>query len=417
MTLPVSARREVLSLSQARALHLAAQGLLHPPVRRARREDVVTAITRMRMLQIDSIHVVARSPYLVLFSRLGGYPQEWLDEALADGRLFECWAHEACFAPSGDFPLHEAARSLRERHWAFRSAHRMRREHGSTLHKLLEQVREQGPLRAGELEKRQPRTPGWWEWSIEKKGLEALFALGDVMVARRERFQRVYDVTERVLSNMAVPDSEAWTPDRARMCMTADAIRALGIARPSWVGDYHRQGRVPDSLLQALIDQNEVLQVEVRGWDGPALVHRDHASLLGRVAAGRLRATHSTLLSPFDPVVWDRTRARELFDFDYALECYTPTHKRRYGYFVLPLLHRGRLVARVDAKAHRREGVFEVRALHMEAGVRASDGVLRGIAKALRNCALWHRTPHVVVTASDPATIRTALEPLLSRPS
>ncbi|KGI77486.1 winged helix-turn-helix domain-containing protein [Oleiagrimonas soli] len=392
-----------LTLTQARALHLAAQGVLRPPPRRARPADVVAAIQRMLLLQIDSIHVVARSPYLVLFSRLGAYPQAWLEEALADGRIFECWAHEACFAPADDFPLHQAARTLRTRHWAFRNAQRMHREQGPLLRKLLAQVRTEGPLRAGDLASNQPRTSGWWEWSAEKKGIEALFALGEVMVSRRERFQRVYDLAERVLSRMPVSTQESWTRDALRLRLAEDAIRALGVARSGWVGDYHRQGAVPDAVLQTLLEQQRVLPVAVRGWDEPALVHRDHEALLSRATGGRLRATHSTLLSPFDPVVWDRARARELFDFDYALECYTPSHKRRYGYFVLPLLHRGRLVARVDAKAHRREGVFEVRSMHLEScAIKPTDAQLQGMARALLDCAQWHGTPRVELASCEP---------------
>lgn len=402
-----------LTPTQARQLHLAAQGLLHPPRRRARPADVVTAIERLRMLQIDTIHVVARSPYLVLFSRLGAYPQAWLDEALEAGRLVECWAHEACFVSASDYPWHVAARPLRDGHWAFKRAKRIRREHGKAVRHLLEQVRERGPVRAGDLAAEGPRKSGWWEWTFEKSGLEALFALGEVMVARRERFQRVYDLAERVMGRVRAAAELPETPDASteavRTRFAADAVRALGLARPGWIGDYHRQGTVPAGLLETLVERGELFPVRVRGWDEAALVHRDHAALLRRIAAGRVRATRSTLLSPFDPVVWDRARARELFGFDYALECYTPSHKRRYGYFVLPLLHCGRLIARVDAKAHRRDGVFEVRALYMERDRSPAGPELRGIAHALQDCADWHGTPHVRVGSCGPAGIKRGL--------
>ncbi len=410
-----------LSLARARALHLAAQGLLHPPRRRARPQDVVEAITRMRMLQIDSIHVVARSPYMVLFSRLGGYRQAWLEQALEEGRIVECWAHEACFVPACDHPWHGAARALRRNHWANRRAHRLGREQRRTLDALLREVDERGPLRAGDLASDAPRKSGWWEWTGEKSGLEALFAMGEVMVSRRDRFQRVYDLSSRVLERVAAhagpPPSEPVDADAAQRRFTVDAVRALGVARAEWIGDYHRQGRVPDALLRELVERGELVRARVEGWDEPALVHAGHAPLLRRIADGRVRASHVTLLSPFDPVVWDRRRARELFDFEYALECYTPAGKRRYGYYVLPLLSRGRLIGRVDAKAHRREGVFEARGVYLEPHAGTGDATLRAVAQALRACANWHETPRVRVGRCEPSSIRPRLGRMLEATS
>lgn len=411
----------VFTPAQARVLHLAAQGILHPPRRRARPGDVVAAIERMRMLQIDSIHVVARSPYMVLFARLGAYAPHWLDEALEAGHIAECWAHEACFVPSTDYPHHRGARPLRTRHWAHRHAQRMHREKDQVLRGLLQQVRERGPLSARDLAAGRKREPGWWNWSDEKAGLEALFAFGDLMVARRQRFERVYDLGERVRARMhaavgmdpdAVPDA---TQVRERFAL--DAVRALGIARRSWIGDYHRQGNVDMALLEHLAERGDLLRARVEGWEAPAWVHRDHVDLARRVAAGRLRATHVTLLSPFDPVVWDRDRARQLFGFEYALECYTPARKRRYGYYVLPLLCRGRLIGRVDAKAHRRDGVFEARGIYLEPGVSPSEAIVRGLAQALRACADWHDCERITVGRCEPARLHSRLQATLSHRS
>ena len=406
-----------LSLAQARTLHLAAQGLLHAPRHRARPQEVVDAIARMRMLQIDSIHVVARSPYMVLFARLGAYPQDWLDQALEAGRIAECWAHEACFVPAEDYPWHAASRGFRARHWAHRHARRMATGQSRILHELLEQVRARGPVSARELDSERKRGSGWWTWSTEKAGLEALFARGELMVARRQRFERVYDLADRVQARMravagsavdANPDAQA-----VRERFVLDAVRALGVARSAWIGDYHRMGAVPHAMLEALAARGDLLPTAIDGLEGPAWVHRDHADLARRVAAGRLRATRVSLLSPFDPVVWDRQRARELFDFDYALECYTPARKRRYGYYVLPVLSRGRLIARVDAKAHRRDGVFEARGVFMQPRVSNGRADLEAVARALQSCARWHETPRVTLGRCEPASIRAPLARLL----
>ncbi len=394
-----------LGPGQARLLHLAAQGLLHKPRRRARRDDLVQAVARMQMLQIDTIHVVARSPYLVLFSRLGDYPAQWLDELLEAGRIAECWAHEACFVPAVDYPLHRAARALRDNHWAMRHARRVHAEHAGDMQRLLELVREQGPVQSSDFTRASGKSGAWWGWKPEKRWLEAWFALGELMVARREHFRRVYDLAERITANHE-PGPVPIDAADARRRMLARAVRALGVAPTRWVGDYFRLGRATRPEMRELCASGEILPVSVRGWDEPAWVHRSHAELARRAAAGRLRATRTAVLSPFDPVVWDRARLRGMFGFDYVLECYLPAERRRHGYFVLPLLHAGHLAGRMDAKAHRREGVFEVRSIRLEPGTLASPGLVQALARAIDECARWHRTPVVEVGAGTRGLLR-----------
>jgi uncharacterized protein YcaQ len=408
-----------LTVSQARRVQLAAQGLLHSPRRRARRADVVACIAQMRLLQIDTIHVVARSPYLVLHARLGEYPPAWLDEALADGLLAESWVHEACFVPAADVMLHRAWREQREGHWAQRHAQRMRREHAASMEALLERIRVEGPVRAADFERADRGTTGWWEWKPEKRWLEALFAQGELMVARRERFQRVYDLSSRVLAGLQPPpdpDAEGWSHAMLRQRFILDSVRALGVTTARWIADYYRlKPAVSDLELQPLVASGELIAATLAGRSEPAYVHRDHAGLLERARTGRLRATRTALLSPFDPLVWDRARLRDMFDFDYRIECYLPAAKRQYGYYVLPILHRGRLVGRLDAKAHRAEGVFEVKALFLEEGVVPSPGLLDDLATALVDTARWHGTPRIRLGRCRPATIARALREALRR--
>jgi len=409
-----------LSLGQARLLQLAAQGLLQPPRRRARRADLVAAIERMGLLQIDTIHVVARSPYLVLHARLGDYPMAWLDEALADGKLAETWAHEACFVSAADLPWHRAWLAQRDNHWAHRHAARMHREQRDGMDGLLARIRADGPVRAADFVREQgAATSGWWEWKPEKRWLEAWFALGELMVLRRERFQRVYELSERVLARLDPPPDPqvAALPAAAlRRRFILDSVRALGVAPAAWIADYHRlKPRVGAAELAPLLASGELLAVTVQGWTGPAYVHRDHADLLDRALRGRLRATHTALLSPFDPLVWDRVRLRAMFDFDYSLECYTPAARRRYGYFVLPILHRGRLVGRLDAKAHRGEGVFELKSIELEPGVAVEPRLLAALAQTILDAARWHGTPQVRVARSRPAGLARLLRAELRR--
>ena len=409
-----------LTLGQARLLQLAAQGLLQRPRRRARPADVVAAIERMRLLQIDTIHVVARSPYLVLHARLGAYPMEWLDAALADGRLAESWAHEACFVSAADLPWHLAWSAQRGHHWAHRHATRMHREQRAGMDALLEGIRANGPVRAADfVHDRGQASSGWWEWKPEKRWLEAWFALGELMVLRRERFQRVYELTARVLARLDPPPDPqvaALPTDTLRRRFIVDSVRALGVVPAAWIADYYRlKPRVSEAELAPLLASGELLSVQVQGWASPGFVHRDHADALERARHGRLRATHTALLSPFDPLVWDRTRLRAMFDFDYSLECYTPAARRRYGYYVLPILHRGRLVGRLDAKAHRAEGVFEIKSIHLEPGVALDSHLSAALAQAILDTARWHGTPKVRLTRSRPAGLAVLLRGEINR--
>lgn len=407
----------MLSLRQARALQLSAQGLLQPLRRRPRPGDVVAAIERMRLLQIDTIHVVARSPYLVLHSRLGNYPPTWLDEALAQGRLAECWAHEACFVSAADMAWHRDTHGHRNHHWAHRSAARMHREHRADMEALLQGIRASGPVRAADFACSDGvAKPGWWEWKPEKRWLEAWFALGELMVARRENFQRVYDLAENVLARLDPPFDPTAVPAAAelRRHFIVDGVRALGVTQAGWIADYFRlRPKVSDRELAPLVASGELLVVPVQGWNVPGYVHCDHAQALAKALAGRLRATHTALLSPFDPLVWDRARVRAMFDFDYTIECYTPAPKRRYGYYVLPILHRGRLVGRLDAKAHRGIGVFEVKALFLEAGVAPESSLVQAVAAAIAGTARWHGTPEIRLGRSEPAALARPLRAAL----
>ncbi|MCQ4165346.1 winged helix-turn-helix domain-containing protein [Tahibacter harae] len=408
-----------LNLRQARLLHLAAQGLLVPPRARPTPARLVAAIAQMQLLQIDTIHVVARSPYLTLFSRLGSYPAEWLEQVLAQGRIFETWAHEACFAPMADLDLHTAYRPARLQHWALRHAQRVRASHRRETDDLLAHVAERGAVRSADFARQDGQASGgWWGWKAEKRWLEALFGTGELMVARRDNFQRVYDLRERVLAKAQryrVARAET-APDAVKQEWIARSVKALGVTQARWIADYFRLGRqITPAELAPLLERGEIFPVQVAGWDKPGYVHADHAALAARAARGRLRATHSSLLSPFDPVVWDRDRAAALFGFDYRIECYTPEPKRRYGYFVLPILQRGRLAGRLDAKAHRKEGVFEVKAIFLEEGVEPDEQLLQDVAEAIRRCAGWHGTPTVKLGRSEPRGLAAKLRKAVIR--
>lgn len=386
----------VISLAAARALHLAAQGLLSPIKRRAKPDDVVTAIQRMGLLQIDTISVVARSPYLVLFSRLGDYQPEWLEQALASRQLFEYWAHEACFLPIEDFGLLRH-RMLHPQGMGWKYSEEWVQKHQTAMDDLLLHIEAGGPVRSADFNAEKKGNSGWWDWKPEKRHLEILFTAGKLMVSERRNFHRVYDLTERLLPHWD-DERHALPAGNAQQEMLSRTCRYLGIFRAEWLADYYRLKRVaPKLLLASLQQRGEIMPVVIDGLDGDFYVHHSLAQELQLAERGALKSSVTTLLSPFDPVVWDRRRALELFNFDYRLECYTPKEKRQYGYFTLPVLQRGELIGRVDAKMHRRQGIFEVISFHPQAKVRFGKQRAQDLRQAIARSAKWHGAKQVTL--------------------
>jgi uncharacterized protein len=429
-----------ISLPAARALLLHAQGMLTPVRRTAQKRDVLASIRRMGLLQIDTIHVIARSPYLVLYSRLGAYEPRWLDELHAAGKLFEYWAHAACFLPAENWPLYRGLMldGMRERSRYFPHVLDWLEQNHEAAELVLRHILERGALRISDFEQEPEAvrpSGGWWDWKLEKTALEHLFYTGELVIARRERFQRVYDLRERIMPDW--DDARATPANQARLALLRKAALALGVATEPWLRDYFRMNNAKcKQALSALLDSGELLPLRIDGVKEQAYVHRDALPVLKRLTGGRaslpapnpddagkaerpetaaLHASRTALLSPFDPLVWDRKRARELFGFDYTIEVYTPEHKRRYGYFTLPILHRGTLIGRLDPKAHRADAVFEVRALHLEPGVKLQAEDIGDIATAIHNMAQWHNTPQVIITRSDPPALAKKLQAALKR--
>jgi uncharacterized protein YcaQ len=403
-----------LSIQMARNVMLAAQGLAHAPKRTAVKADVLETIRRMYLLQIDTINVVARSPYLVLWSRLGNYPLEWLDELLAERALFEFWSHAMCFIPIEDYGLYRRRMldAMQSKLWPYKWAVKWAKEHPKVMKKIRAHLQKKGAVRSAEFENQDHVAGGWWNWKEEKDALEIMLLTGEVMIARRQNFQRVYDLRERLLPDW--DDAELPSSEELRHTLALRAVRALGIAFPAWVPDYFREPKTGmPKRLEALAREGLLHQVEVKGFEGSAYVHPDRIDLIEDARAGNLEPTLTTLLSPFDPLVWDRNRALELFDFDYKIECYTPAAKRRYGYFTLPILHHGRLIGRLDPKAHRAQGMFEVKALHVEPGIRITKSLVTDLAAALHRLADWHGTPDIVIRQSEPSRITTLLKAAL----
>ncbi len=389
-TVAVGSRMETISLAAARRVAITAQGLLGrgrsaPP--KARQIDAV--INQIGLLQIDSVSVLARAHYVPLFSRLGAYDRTLLDEAAwgRKRRLFEYWGHEASLLPFALQPLlrwrmAEAAsgKSMWPGLYAFQ------REHKDYIEGLRARIAADGPAAASELEG-DKGVAGWWGWGQAKRALEILFWTGELTAAGRRGFERVYDLPERVLPQ-AVLAHPTPAPADAQRALLRISARAHGIGNVGDLADYFRiSPLVARPLLAELVEEGTLLPVAVEGLRGAWFLHKD--------AATPRHVSAQALLSPFDPLIWERGRVSRLFSFQYRLEIYTPAAKRVHGYYVLPFLYGDRLVARVDLKADRAAGCLQVLAAFGEPD--APEGTALALWEELRKLGDWLDLEKIVV--------------------
>ena len=384
---------QTISPALARRVALAAQGFGRPAPAAVGIRQLGAHVERLGLQQIDSVNVFERSHYVPAFSRLGPYDKAQLDRLTsgATPRLTEYWVHEASLIPIDDWPLfrwrmqaYRDKAAADDAHWS--------RDNAPMLAWLLGELAANGPMRASAIEhdantKRGP----WWGWSDVKIGLETLFRWGDVVSGGRERLERIYALPEQVFST-ALLDREVSAAD-AHRSLVAQAARAHGIGTVSDLADYFRLRTEPTrAAIAELEDAGELIAVQVPGWGrggapGAAWLHRD-ARLPRRMDA-------AAVLSPFDPVVWERARALRLFGFHYRIEIYTPKEQRKFGYYVLPVLLGDTVVGRVDLKNDRQAGVLRVQASWAEPDAPA-DTAAR-LAEVLRSTAAWQGLAEIEV--------------------
>ncbi len=412
-------RPEVLSLAQARRVALRAQGLdVHRrPAAAPTMRQFQQVVDRIGLLQIDSVNVLARAHLMPAFSRLGPYDTALLDRASGRGprRLVEAWAHEASFVPPQTYRLLGwRQRAFAERGWGDVAGVRL--QEAPVLDAVRRLVTERGPVTAREVhavhEAEHPRTrSGWWEWTVAKRALEYLFFTGEVTSARRtDSFERCYDLTERVLPPEVSARPEPTDADAVRALLEIGA-RAHGIGTVACFADYFRlqRGSVAGLVRQAvgdLVEDGVLTPVAVRGWGRLTFLHRD--AELPRRASGR------ALLSPFDPLVFERRRLEELFGMRYRIEIYTPAAQRVHGYYVLPFLLGEQIAARVDLKADRAAGALLVQGAHLEPGAPLST--LVELTESLDEMARWLGLDRVAVAPDGPGELLPALRSLRPPP-
>ena len=396
-----------LSQAQARRVALAAQGFAdRPPEGPPDRRHLRRVLGRTQLLQVDSVNVFERAHYLPAFSRLGAYPTGLLDDlAYRRRELFEYWGHEASLLPVALHPLlrwRMARAEAGETGWGRVRA--LARERPGFVADVLRRVEDEGPVGAGAL-REAPRTPGsWWSWDDTKLALEHLFWAGRISTAHRRSFERVYDLTERVLPApvLALPTPTRFDAQRELLVLAA---RSHGVGTARDLRDYFRLPPADAAEAQAsLVEDGRLVALAVEGWRDPAY------AVPGLVVPRRVPA--AALLSPFDPLVWERSRTSRLFDFDYRIEIYTPAAKRVHGYYVLPFLYDEAIRSRVDLKNDRQAGVLRVLAAWLEPGS-AAGPTAAALALELRRAAAWQELGEVVVEPRG--TLATALVAALGR--
>lgn len=377
-----------LTADEARRLALHSLGFAAKRPARAGIQHVRATAARLGAIQIDSVNVLARAHYLPTFSRYGPYPASALDELAYDKReLFEYWAHAACLLPVDMYPL------MRWRMERQREAWKKDGAESAFVEAVYKEVADRGPISAGEVSIAGKSTGPWWGWSRGKVAVEILLAQGRLAIASRRRFERLYDVTERVLPQRVL-DAPMIAEREAKKELFVRAARAMGVGTARDIAQYFHvdawwdrrslNGRVRPPNLQELFDElaaeGRLLVVRVEGWKRPGYMVPD--ARIPRAVDAR------ALVSPFDPIMWERKWAKAVFDFDYQIEIYVPAPKRVYGYYVLPFLMGDRFSARVDLKADRKSSTLIVQSAHREAHADGGE-VAHALAAELRLLATW----------------------------
>jgi uncharacterized protein YcaQ len=372
-----------LSVAQARRITLAAQGFADPrPGGATDMRHLRRVLRRLHLIQMDSVNVLQRAHFMPLYSRLGPYPADLLERAAyrRPRELFEFWGHEASLIRT-DLQPYFRWRMARANEFAWGNMRRIVAEQPELVAWVLDEVRSRGPITAAEIEHDAPRAKDhWgWNWSVVKQALEWLFFTGQVTAAERtSSFARRYDLPERVLPAAVLEAPEPANPFRHLVELSA---QALGVAAEPELRDYFRlPAQATKPAIAELVEDGVLLPVTVAGWGRPAYLHRD-ARLPRRVTA-------QTLVSPFDPLIWERARTERLFDMTYRIEIYVPKPQRVFGYYVLPFLLGERFAARVDLKADRRTGELQVPAAWLEAGAEPEE-TAEALAAELFRLAGW----------------------------
>jgi len=398
-------------LAAVRAMALHAQGLAtsnHAGPSPAL-ETIQKTVELVNYVQIDTLNLIQRSQYIALWSRLGSYQTADFDRLVYspdERKLFEGVQSVAAIIPLKDF-RYQLGQKDRGRETLLRWYVHMLDQEGShdLVPMVLERIRQEGALRAADFEYKGPKRGSWWDWKPAKIALEYLFVKGDLMVTNRVNFQRIYDLTERVLPDWV--DTTPPTQEERDRHWVEQGLVAMGICQPAQVAEYgfHMRKAYPKAIWAEMLKQEVVVPVEGILADGEThelVVHRDRLDALQQAADGAISASRTTFLSFFDSLFWCRGRDLQVWGYRNLLEAYVPEAKRHYGYFCLSILHRDRLVGRFDPKLERKTGVLRIKAIYLEEGVEPDEELVSGVATAMRDFMKFHQAKELVIEKSQP---------------
>jgi uncharacterized protein YcaQ len=390
-----------VSLEQARNYILDAQGL--------RTEKPCTSILdvakRVHSIQIDTISVVSRSHNLITFNRFQEYKDDTIWDAQRRGDLFEYWSHSMCLMPMNTYRLSAWRKQYYHdemwsgfRTWGISNKH--------IIEEVFKKVKEDGVINSASLgEKKSTPSSGWWDWKAEKRALEFLFYLGEIMVAYRNGFQKYYDIPERVLPSGI--DTEPLSDEEAARFILESTLRSLGLGSQQDIRTYH--GSMPskklwghkrekvESYLDSQVEDGLIEEVKIEGIQDRYFTLSKNASKIQSDAPLKSETAPLKILSPFDNITRERHFPKRIWGFDYTIECYVPPPKRVYGYFVLPVLDLNTLAGRLDAKVHRKEGRLEIKSLYLEdEELKTSEGMER-LKLGVRDFADFHKCHTITI--------------------
>jgi uncharacterized protein YcaQ len=405
-------------LHAARTLALHAQGLTtkNGAEPQPDREALFNLVEQLVSIQIDTLQRIQRTQYLVPWSRMGSYNPDWLDQ-LAYGdperrgsdsgpRLFEYWFHAACYLPLSEYRFRvpymkksRTGRRERTRRWLAKP------ETQALLKHVYDRIEREGGLRARDFEDERDERGLWWDWKPAKNALEHLFSRGDLMIANRVRFERVYDLTARVRPDWV--DIEEPTDEEVALHVLGRSARALGISTTAQIADYSHDFSRMDAkpFVEQLLQRGLLLPVKVEGASGETLdmvIHKEHLSTLKAAADRALLAERTTFLAPFDSFFYPRGRDGQLWAFRQVLEAYKPAAQREWGYYTLPILHQERLVGRMDPRLDRKTGRLHIEALFLEPKIKLEQGLIEAIALTLKDFMQFHGAVDLIIEASRP---------------
>ncbi|TFG32118.1 winged helix-turn-helix domain-containing protein [Candidatus Thorarchaeota archaeon] len=403
-----------ISVEEARRLILDVQGLrTNKPCTSTK--DVAK---RIHNIQIDTISVVSRSHNLITFNRFPQYKEGDIWEVAKKADLFEYWSHAMCMMPIETYPFSVWRRQFypgnRTKKWAL--------EQKDTIDQVYQHVKKNGVTNSASIGETPEGNTGWWDWKIEKHALEYLFTIGKLMVAFRKGFQKYYDITERVLPNHI--DSEPMTDDEAAEFVVDSSLGSLGLGCYDDIRTYHNKlpsqglwkGRkeLIEEYLDQRVNDGHLEEVTIKGMNERYFTLVKNTQKLQSGNSVELSTAPVKLLTPFDNILRERIFPKRMWDFDYKIECYVPAHDRVYGYFILPILDTNEFAGRLDAKAHRKDGILEVKAIYLENNeIQTTEGLER-LQLGIEDFAKFHNCDAIKITKVTPRKLTSKIRNLFA---